>query len=86
MQFINFITKETLVKLDLYISILIYLKDKSLYFIELLNSNKKKNKYIIRLNTTIAILNNNQQLNLSDLNDLKAQQTKKKKKKLTNNN
>lgn len=41
---------------------------------------------MIRLNTTTAILNYNQQLNLPDVNYLEAKQAKKKKKKIKNDN
>lgn len=81
MWYKNTITKETLVKHDLHIRILGYLKKVFFYFIELSNSSTKENKQIIRLDTSVTIANNNQQLNLPDLNDVKAKRVKTKKKK-----
>lgn len=54
------ITKENLVKLDLYISTLGYLEEGFLYDVELLDGGTKENKQMIRLNTAVAIPDNNQ--------------------------
>lgn len=64
-------------KLGLYISTLGYLEDRSICFIELPDDGiEKLNKCLIRLNTTITILDNNQQLNLLNLTDLEAKRAK----------
>lgn len=56
---INPIIKETLVKPDLHISILSYLKKTLFYFIKLLNCDIKENRQIIELDITNAIPDNN---------------------------
>lgn len=56
----DFITKKTLVKFDLYIITLSYLKNKLFCFIEFLNyGTKESNKGMIGLNIVVAISNNN---------------------------
>lgn len=77
----DFITEEILVKLDLHISILGHLEEGPLCLIKLPKGNTKENKQVIGLDTPAAILDNNQQLNLLNLNDLKAEWAKKKEKK-----
>lgn len=76
------IIEETLVKLDLHISTLGYLEKGSPCFVGLLNGGIEKNRQKIELDTAAAIPNNNQQLNLLDLNDLKAKWAKKEKEKI----
>lgn len=75
------IIKEILVKLDLHINILGYLKEGPPRFVELLDGNTEKNMQMIGLNNVVAILDNKQQLNLPDLNELEVKQAKKKEKK-----
>lgn len=57
----NLITKKKVfIKLDLYINILSYLKDRYLRFVKLLNSSTKENKQMIRFDIIVPNLNNNQ--------------------------
>lgn len=70
-----------MVKPDLHISTLSYLEDGLSHFIKLLDNNSKENRYMIELNIAIIILDNNLQLNLLDLNNLKAKQIRKKEEK-----
>lgn len=68
-------------KLNLYVSMLGYLEEEPLYFVELLDSDTKKNKQIMGLDTTTTIPNKDQQLNLPDLNDLEVEWAKLKEEK-----
>lgn len=79
--YIDPIIKETLVNLNLYVNTLGYLERKSPCFVELPNGGTEENGQIIGLNTTAIIPKNNQQLNPTDLNDLKVKQAKKKEEK-----
>lgn len=75
------ITKKTLIKLNLLVSILDYLKDGPPCFVGFPDGNTKVNRKMIGLNTAVAISDNHQQLNPPNINNLKAKRVKKKKEK-----
>ena len=59
MWFADLKTKETLVKLNLHISTLGYLKEGPLYFVKLPDSSTKENRQIVGLDTATTIIKNN---------------------------